>query len=261
MSWLYSRALVEAFSEGICSGGERYAPSSSTLMPQAYLPPDKMTEFSRLSRFGMTFAPLTESLGAELLMWYRAAFRVKTLAQQETAQESLAAGADFGQRWQGSLARFDHVSHSWKTAQCSLLGDSESYSETWPRWGSMRNGASYLRPIPELPICENASGSWPTPVAQPANGTPARFLERKREWVAKGSTMGITLSDLQLAAVASERGMDGRGLLNPAWVEWLMGWPLGWTELKPLEMGRFHEWQQQHGEYFTHALGDFQNEE
>ena len=25
------------------------------------------------------------------------------------------------------------------------------------------------------------------------------------------------------------------GKLNPTWVEWLMGFPLGWTDLKPLE--------------------------
>ena len=30
------------------------------------------------------------------------------------------------------------------------------------------------------------------------------------------------------------RGWTG-GKLNPDWVEWLMGWPIGWTELKPLE--------------------------
>jgi hypothetical protein len=28
------------------------------------------------------------------------------------------------------------------------------------------------------------------------------------------------------------------GSLNPTWVEWLMGWPLGWTDLKPLEMDK-----------------------
>ena len=28
------------------------------------------------------------------------------------------------------------------------------------------------------------------------------------------------------------------GSLNPTWVEWLMGWPLGWTDLKPLETAR-----------------------
>ena len=28
--------------------------------------------------------------------------------------------------------------------------------------------------------------------------------------------------------------------LNPDWVEWLMGWPIGWTDLKPLETGKSH---------------------
>jgi hypothetical protein len=39
------------------------------------------------------------------------------------------------------------------------------------------------------------------------------------------------------------------GHLNPEWVEWLMGWPIGWTALEPLETARFQEWQQQHGGY------------
>jgi hypothetical protein len=39
---------------------------------------------------------------------------------------------------------------------------------------------------------------------------------------------------------------DLHGPLNPTWVEWLMGWPTGWTELKPLGMDKFREWQQQH---------------
>lgn len=38
------------------------------------------------------------------------------------------------------------------------------------------------------------------------------------------------------------------GKLNPTWVEWLMGFPLGWTDLKPLAMDRFQQWRQQHGE-------------
>ena len=32
------------------------------------------------------------------------------------------------------------------------------------------------------------------------------------------------------------------GQLNPTWVEWLMGWPPGWTDLKCLEMDGFHRW-------------------
>jgi site-specific DNA-cytosine methylase len=34
--------------------------------------------------------------------------------------------------------------------------------------------------------------------------------------------------------------------LNPSWVEWLMGWPIGWTDLKPLETDKFHSVQLWH---------------
>ena len=36
------------------------------------------------------------------------------------------------------------------------------------------------------------------------------------------------------------------GELNPDWVEWLMGWPIGWTACAPLAMGRFPAWLQSH---------------
>lgn len=39
------------------------------------------------------------------------------------------------------------------------------------------------------------------------------------------------------------------GQLNPPWVEWLMGWPIGWTDLKPLETGKFQEWLQKFGDF------------
>ena len=38
------------------------------------------------------------------------------------------------------------------------------------------------------------------------------------------------------------------GMLNPTWVEWLMGWPLGWTDLKPLETGKSLCAPQPHGD-------------
>jgi hypothetical protein len=38
------------------------------------------------------------------------------------------------------------------------------------------------------------------------------------------------------------------GSLNPTWVEWLMGWPLGWTDLKPLATDRCLSVQPPHGD-------------
>jgi hypothetical protein len=37
------------------------------------------------------------------------------------------------------------------------------------------------------------------------------------------------------------------GPLNPDWVEWLMGWPIGWTDSKPLGTDRFRLWLNSHG--------------
>jgi len=34
---------------------------------------------------------------------------------------------------------------------------------------------------------------------------------------------------------------------NPEWLEWFMGWPIGWTDTKPLEMDRFQQWLQGFG--------------
>lgn len=74
MSFIYSQALVEASSQGKCLDTEQSALSSGSHTPKPCLWHDKTMEPSRLSRFGMTCKPLTESLGAELLTSLLAVF-------------------------------------------------------------------------------------------------------------------------------------------------------------------------------------------
>jgi hypothetical protein len=38
------------------------------------------------------------------------------------------------------------------------------------------------------------------------------------------------------------------GKLNPQWVEWLMGWPIGWTDCEPLATDKFQQWRLSHGD-------------
>lgn len=256
MSWLFSRALVEAYSEDTCLVGARSAPSNENLTPQLFLPLDKMKGFSRLSRFGMTFAPLTESRGADVLTWFLEGFPAKTSARLAGVPVSKENALGSGVKWLESSVRYDRDTCSWKTHPSSSNEVLPWSSVTLPKWGTMRSGLVFRHPTSERPISVTVSGLWPTPVAQPANGTPERFLQRKRDWVAKGSSMGIHLSDLQLAVVASELGMQARGYLNPKWVEWMMGWPLGWTALKPLETDKYRQWRRWHSSYCPVAAND-----
>ena len=83
MSWLFSQALVEEYLGASYLDGEQSVPLNGKSIQQAYCAPDKMTKFCRLSRFGMMFKPLTESLGEELLMLYLGDFHAKILAQPE----------------------------------------------------------------------------------------------------------------------------------------------------------------------------------
>ena len=37
------------------------------------------------------------------------------------------------------------------------------------------------------------------------------------------------------------------GQLNPNWVEWLMGWPVGWTDCAASATAKFRQWCRSHG--------------
>jgi hypothetical protein len=233
MSWLFSQALAAEYLEDTCSDGEPFAPLSGSPTPQGYLPPDKMTEFSRLSRFGMTFKPLTENHGEALLMSYRAGFRAKTSAPPGEAQDLTESAAECGEKWRGWLAKFDPDSCSWKTAQCSLFEEEPELLQTLPRSGMTRSGMLWERQTLVRRISETECGFWPTPQASDNRNRGNADTPAIARRIAAGKQVMLTMT---------VRG----GELNPAWVEWLMGWPLGWTDSKPLEMDKFQQWLQQH---------------
>ncbi len=274
MSFIYSQALAEASLPASYLDTEQSAQSSGSPTPKPCLWHDKTMGHSRLSRFGMTCRPLTESHGAELLTSWRAGFHAKTSALPETAQELTESAAGCGRTWPGSLAKYDPDTSSWKTAQHSLLKGLDEFSETWPRWGLMRVGECWELPISERPIKESASGLWPTPVASDTSsrtkpyaqgGTPLSLAVKT--WPTPQASDNRNRGTRSTPAIARriEAGkqvmlsmcMDGP--LNPAWVEWLMGWPIGHTDLKPLETDRCQSVRPWHG-HFLEALRSFINE-
>jgi hypothetical protein len=313
MSWLYSRALVEEYSEDTCSDGELFAPLSGNPTQLAYLPPDRMTAFSRLSRFGMTFKPLTADRGEELLTLFLEDFRAKTSQQPDEAPVLTESDQGCGHIWRESLAKYDPDTSTWRIAQCSLLEGATEFLGTWPRWGSMRDGVSYQRQPLVRHTKGTGSGLWRTPSAQEPGvsaerlvpiegGTPGGMNRHFDKHTGRMAQIGLE-QQVKLRAmtwptpnawdgkrgprseehIATKKGQitlvtaiarwptptahnakefnspseqqrntptlaaQAGGQLNPTWVEWLMGWPLGWTDLKPLEMDKYRLWQQQHG--------------
>ena len=245
MSWLFSQVLVEEYLVDICSDGEPSVQSNGKPIPQAYCAPDKMTKFSRLSQFGMTYKPLTESRGEELLMSYLAGFHAKTYQPQEKAQELKESAQECGEKWRGSFVKYSLNSCSWKTHQCSLLGDLDEFSATWPKWGLMRDGECWEETPLESTQSGNEFGFWPTPTK--SDGTQ----HGKEKWIknsrSKRISLGKTPPTEKITYAYYEADIPMK--FFPEISEELMIWPRGWTRLEQLETDRFQAWQQQHGEF------------
>jgi hypothetical protein len=332
MSWLCSQVLVEAYSEENSWDGEPSVQLSVICTPHPFWYRDKTTDISRLFRFGLTFARLTEPDGEDLLTWFREDFLARTYLPPERGLESKEAEADCGEKWRGLSVKFDRDSCGWKTVHCLFQEDLDWSSLTLPNWGMMQDGELWERTTPGLPIAESGSGSgenWPTPCATDHKGsgktgqlrdrldyaverggtktrqtwpTPqatagtydlnwestdgrvkpnklgwaVRTLwptpragktsdENEESWKARNADGQVSTPPLTLAVkmwatpTASTggpepEGQTGRklttqvsGQLNPDWVEWLMGWPIGWTACGRLETDRFRQWCGLHG--------------
>ena len=162
MSWHFSAALEEAFSEACSSDGEPCALWKSTPTALDDSCSGKMKGTCHRSPFGMMFVPSTDTHGEELLTWFLEASPVRTSASQEKGRASAESGAASGVKWPASFARYDRDMSSWRTAQTSLFGASAECLETWPRWGLMLDGACYPQKILEHGTCGKGSGLLPT---------------------------------------------------------------------------------------------------
>lgn len=285
MSYIFSRALVEAYLEANCSESGPSAPSSLNPIPQAYCSPDKMTAFSRLARFGMTYAPLTGDHGAALLTWYLEASRARTSARQVKVPALMAPALDSGGKCTGLLARYDLNTSLWKTPQCSLLAGLDVFLETWPRAGMMRNGwcwgrttwvprmsvsaCGYLLSTPPLgqgmkfatpqarDFRTGEARRWEDPArSRNLNDQIAKFPTPRTKGMCGGSGAFQKMKALEAEGIVTteerkQMTAGNGGQLNPTWTEWLMGWPLEWTALKPLATDKFRQWRQQHSGFYS----------
>ena len=231
------------------------------------------TKCSQNSQSGTTYGPLTESHGEAGLMSSAVASHVRTLAQRiRTRQGLMGPGAAYGNQWRELLVKWCPATSSWKTHLCLWEEVLPWCLVTLPQWGMMQDGVCWELLIAEPPTGEIDAGlgqNWPTPRASAIAASasmetvshiknPRGNLEEivyTRTWptpTAHNAKDGnypaeATLNTPTLTHEAAGGIATPPIYLNPDWVEWLMGWPIGWTDLKPLETAKFQLWQQSHG--------------
>ena len=117
-----------------------------------------------------------------------------------------------------SYAWYDQDSSSWKTWQRSLITGWTSFSESFPKQGTMQNGQLYLQVHWEPVIEEADGGALPTPTARDYKGrTSVKWNEKYGPKV--------------IPDVLTQTG--DHMSVSPYFLEEVMGYPIGWTELKP----------------------------
>ena len=280
MSYIYLRESGEVSSAECYSDIPAFARSKSSRSVERFCCKDNATESCHASLSGTTCEHSTGDRGAGKSIAFAEASLAKTFPQRAKARESTGREAGYGVSSRVLLAKFDPATRSWKTPQCSLFGGSDECLETFPRWGMTQGGLLWELTMSEPHTGANASGFWRTPDTGAGGEISAEkaadFAAGKTR--ASGSAIQIRLCDQvrhpQLwptptvcgnnnrkgltktsgdGLATAVRGRDHNGgnttpqtaRLNPDWVEWLMGWPIGWTDLKPLATGKFRSWRQQ----------------
>jgi len=177
-------------------------------------------------------------------------FHAKTFPTPGEGQDWTESEADCFLKPFAWFANYDRERLCWRTLQGCLLEGWTEFSGRWPRSGMMRNGIAYRLP----PLVPRISGTgcsfWPTPNSSKAANDitlqcsgDGRSKPNKLGW-AVGQSFPTPTSRMhkdngkspsELNRNSETLAMKAGGQLNPQWVEWLMGFPIGWTDCEDSE--------------------------
>lgn len=272
MAWLYVPGLADS-SEASELHSEAVSASSATsrgnpMQPQSWRRAWRTASWTRRLS-GMTCAPSHAASCAESwISSLRGSLASRTASPANDAVPTMSDGS--GQRLGASFATWDRDTCSWRTSQgCLALADLTSSSVTWPRAGGLRNGACFLRQRSAPRTVESGCSSWPTPDASVSTGynqspSPGATMRpclaglvatlptptaqdsagsgaAARDWKDGGCADSAAPTNGLLGRQAPRTSTAGKStsgaplVLNPRFVEALMGLPIGWTDCAPSE--------------------------
>lgn len=196
------------------------------------------TESYQNSQSGTMYGLSTANRGAEKSIAFAEASPAKTSRQQAKERVLTEREADYGASSPVLLAKYDRDTRSWKTRQCSLFEGLGECLGTFPKSGIMRGGVLWELTMLERPTDASESGFWriPTPLAsdgskQQAN-SKVRHLRKAKFGVRVHSVSYWILKNYNMRC-------------TPTMTEWLMGYPISWTDSAPLATDKFRSWRQQ----------------
>jgi len=161
--------------------------------------------------------------------------------------------AGSGRRLLPLLDLYAQNSSCWKTLLVSCLSTTEWNSTVcFLNWkhSVTPQGRLLFRLVPSMPDTDEiGSGLWPTPTVQDAAKATRRFREDHQNNLTAIASLIPTPSASNAKGAVKNRipGTDNyrtnldewaenapgaSGRLNPAWVEWLLGFPTGWSALR-----------------------------
>ena len=182
----------------------------------------------------------------------------------------MVSEADCSMSLPESFARWHQDTLSWRTSQRCLLEGWEMFLGPWPRSGMTASGTAYRLPTLAHRISGTESSFWPTPSAQEPGMNPHRLVDKNGNQPThtnqrlydkktgrlcqKGLSQAVHIRAMIPTPTTSNakgasknryrtsetyrgnldewlRDSEDSGQLNPTWVEWLMGFPEGWTDL------------------------------
>ncbi len=189
----------------------------------------------------------------------------RTFPAPGRAQALKAADPGSGRSTPGSSAKSDLVGSSLRTSLLSAVAARIKFSATWKQQVTPHGRSWWVLSMPGRRTGDSGPGLWPTPNATEPDRSPKEHLRRSRLKAKQGIHLQLHLSTAVLwptptsydatpggpgnhyhglahqarwptptgtrrTGLQSHGRNEVPGTLNPMWVEWLMGFPPGWTD-------------------------------
>lgn len=198
---------------------------------------DSATESCRNFPSGTTYGLSTGDRGAGKSTVSAGASRAKTFPSRERARGSTESEAGCGGSLRALSARYDRDTRCWRTPQCSLFGGSGECLETLPKSGIMQGGLLWERTTWARPTGASVSGFWRTPTPLASDGSTQQAAIKVRNL--RNAKFGARIHSVPYWILKNHNMR-----CTPTMSEWLMGYPISWTDSAPLATDKFRSWRQ-----------------